>query len=141
MTNVARMLMATIGAGMFAQAWVASLDATTLTHGSYQLESLESAPSSMGQLLFNSKISGMDKGPETLSISSSLTSCDLDPKGCTTTTPGGMGGRNGATTVASTEGSTGQTAGAMAEIPEPESLILLIIGLIGLSRLRGKPVK
>ena len=75
-------------------------------------------------LLFNFKISGLDNGPETLSISGKLTSCDFDPTGC--------GG---------TDGTTGNTAGGTTGIPEPTPLFLLIVGLIGLARLRGKPFK
>ena len=100
----------------------------------------DAAYSRSDTLLFNFKISGLDNGPETLSISGKLTSCDFDPEGCADTTSGTTGGTTGVTTAGTTAGSTGRTAGATAEIPEPESLFLLIVGLIGLSRLRGRPV-
>ena len=57
-------------------------------------------------LLFNFKISGLDNGPETLSISGKLTSCDFDPNGCGAPTTGGT---TGATTAGTTAGSTGRT--------------------------------
>lgn len=118
--QVSKILLALIGAGLFAQASVADIQATTITNGSYKLESLEAAPSGTGQ--------------------GKLTSCDFDPQGCADTTSGTTGGTTGVTTAGTTAGSTGRTAGATAEIPEPESLFLLIVGLIGLSRLRGRPV-
>jgi hypothetical protein len=92
-------------------------------------------------LLFNFKTSGLDNGPESLSISGKLTNCDFDPKGCGATTAGSSTGNTAGTTTANTTGSsTGRTAGGTAEIPEPTPLLLLIVGLIGLARLRGKPI-
>lgn len=91
-------------------------------------------------LLFNFKISGLDNGPESLSISGALTNCDFDPKGCGATTAGSTGSSGGTTTANTTGSSTASTSGDSKEIPEPTPLFLLIVGLIGLSRLRGKPI-
>ena len=88
------------------------------------------------RLLFNFKISGLDDGPETLWISGKLTSCEFDPNGC-----GGTDGTTRNTAGDTTGNSTGNTAGSTNGNPEPIPLILLIVGLIGLARLRGKPVK
>lgn len=91
-------------------------------------------------LLFNFKISGLDNGPESLSISGKLTGCDFDPQGCGATTAGSTGNTTGATTANTTGSTTGRTTGDTKEIPEPTPLLLLILGLIGLARLRGRSI-
>lgn len=105
------------------------------------IDPCDAAFSPSDTLLFNFKISGLDNGPETLSISGKLTNCDFDPKGCGAITEGSTGSSAGTTTANTTGNSTGGTAGGTTEIPEPTPLLLLIVGLIGLARLRGKPVK
>lgn len=140
MTKVTKILLSLIVAGIVSSAKISVAQAITITNGSYEFESLDSAPSGTGLGNYYVKISGLDNGPESLPISGKLTNCDCDPKGCDAGTAANWGNSAGATTANNNTISTGSTAGDATEISEATALLLLILGLIGLARLRGKPI-
>jgi len=140
MSNVTKILFGLIIAGLFSLASIGEAEAITITNGSYKFESLDSAPNGIGLRNYYVMISGSDNGPENLSISGKLSNCDFDPKGCGATTAGSTGNTAGTTTANTTGISTSRTAGGATEISEPTPLLLLILGLIGLARLRGRPM-
>lgn len=137
MTNVTKILLSLIFASTVAPAKISVAQAITITNGSKEFELLDSAPGGIGLENDKVRISGLDSGPESLSISETRINCDLDPKACDANTAASGGS---ATTANSSVISTGSTAGDAAEISEPTALLLLILGLIGLSRLRGRPI-
>ena len=140
MTKVTKILVSLIVAGIVSPAKISVAPAITITNGSYEFESLDSTPSGTGLENYNVRISGLDNGPESLSIIEKLTNCDLDPKGCDAATAADWGNSAGATTANNNTISTGSTAGDATGISEPTALLLVILGLIGLSRLRGRPI-
>jgi hypothetical protein len=140
MTNVTKMLFGLILAGLVSPAKMSVAQAITITKGSYEFESLDSATGGTGLGNYYVLISGLDHGPETSSISGKLTNCDFDPNGCGATTAASRG--NTARTATGNDSAilTGSTAGGTTAISEPTALLLLILGLIGLSRLRGRRI-
>ncbi len=140
MTNVTKTLLTLIVAGIISPPKISVAQAITITNGSYEFESLDSTPSGTGLENYTVRISGLDNGQESLSISETLTNCDLDPKGCGAATAANWRNSAGATTANNTAIATGSTAGDATGISEPTALLLLILGFIGLSRLRGRPI-
>ena len=140
MTNVTKTLLTLIVAGIISPAKISVAQAITITNGSYEFESLDSTPSDTGLENYTVRISGLDNGQESLSISETLTNCDLDAKGCGAATAANWRNSAGATTANNTAIATGNTARDATGISEPTALLLLILGLFGLSRLRGRPM-
>jgi len=140
MTNSTKILLSLIVAGIVLPAKMSVAQAITISNGSYELESLDSAPG--GTVLGNYyvMISGLDNGPESLSVSGKLNHCDLYPKGCGATTAASRGNTADTATANNAAISTGNTAGGATEISEPTALMLLILGFIGLSKLRGRRI-
>ena len=140
MTNVTKILLSLIVAGFVSPARISVAQAITITNDSYEFESLDSSSGGTGLENYNVRIKGLDNGPESLSISGKLNDCDFDPKGCGATMEASRGNSAGTTIVNTTAISPGSTAGGTTEISEPTALLLLILGLIGLSRLRGRRI-
>ena len=140
MTKVTKILVSLMLAGIVSPAKLSVAQAITITNGSYEFDSRDFARSGSGLENYNVMISALDNGPESLSISENLANCDLDPKACDAATAANWGNSAGATTKNNNTMSTGSTAGDATGISEPTALLLLILGLIGLSRLRGKPI-
>jgi len=141
MTNVTKILLSLIVASIVSPTKISVAQAITIIDGSYEFESLDSPLSRTGLENYNGMISGLSNGPETLSISEKLTDCDLDLKGCGATTADSWGNTTVTPTANNTTIATGSTAGGTTKISEPTALLLLVLGLFGLSRLRGKPIK
>lgn len=140
MTNVTKILLSFIVAGIVSPAKMSVAQAITITNGSYEFESLDSAPGVTVLGNYYVVISGLDNGPESLSVSEKLNHCDLYPKGCDATTAASRGNTADTATANNTAISTGSTASGTTEISEPTAVLLLILGLIGLSRLRGRRI-
>jgi hypothetical protein len=140
MTNVTKILLSLFVAAILSPTKTSVAQAVTITNGSYEFESMVSAASGVGSESYYVMISGLDNGPESLSISGKPTNCDFDPKGCGATTAAIWGNTAGTPTANNTAISTGSAGGGATKISEPTILLLLILGLLGLSRLRGRPM-
>ena len=141
MTNVTKILLSLIVAGILSPAKISVAQAISITNGSYEFESLHSTTlSGAGLENYNVIISGRDNGPESLLISGKSNNCDFDPRGCGAATAARWGNTSGTPNANNTAIATGSTAGGTTEFSEPTALWLLILGLIGLSRLRGRPM-
>ena len=139
-TNVTKILLSLIVAGMISPRKISVAQAITITHGSSEFESLDSVPSGTGLENYQVKINGLDNGRESLSINELPTHCDLDPKSCGATKATNRENTADTTGAGNARISTGSTAGDATENSEPTALLLVILGLIGLSRLRGRPI-
>ena len=140
MTNVTKILLSLIVVGVVLPAKMSVAQAITITNDSYEFESLDSTSGGIGLENYNVRIRGLDNRPESLSIRGKLNDCDLDPKACGAATEASRGNSAGTTIVNNTAISPGSTAGGASEISEPTALLLLILGLFGLSRLRGRRI-
>jgi hypothetical protein len=140
MTNVTKILLSLIVAGIVSPAKISVAQAITITNGSYEFESLDSDLSGTGLENYNVMIRGLDNGPESLSICEKPTNCEFDPRGCGAATAVRWGNTSGTPNANNIAIATGGTAGGTTEFSEPTALWLLILGLIGLSRLRGSPM-
>jgi hypothetical protein len=140
MTNVTKILLSLIFTSLVSPAKMSVAQAITITHDSYEFESLDSPSGGAGLENYKVRIKGLDNGPESLSIRGNRNNCELDPKDCGATTEAGRGSSSGTTIVNKTAISPGSTAGGTTEISEPTALLLLILGLFGLSRMRGRRI-
>ena len=140
MTKAAKIFFCILVAAIVWPAKISVAQAIPITKDSYEFESQNSAPSASGVEHNPMRIIGLDNGPERLPIAEGLTHCDLDPQSCGAMTA--PHGENTADTMTANgaRASMGRTAGGMTEFSEPTAVLLLIVGLIGLSRLRGKPM-
>ena len=140
MNKAAKLFFCILVAAIVWPARISVAQAIPITKGSYELEPRNSAPSVTGVEHNPTRIIGLDNGPESLLINEELTHCDLDPQSCGAMTV--PHGEKTADTITANDARTsmGQTAGGMMEFSEPTALLLLILGLFGLSRLRGKPM-
>ena len=141
MTTVTKIVLSLIVASIVSPAKLSVAQAISITNGSYEFESLDSTTfSGAGLKNYNVIISRSDNGHESLLISGKSNTCDFDPRDCSAAEAVNIGNKADTTAGGKTTISTGSTAGAASENSEPTALLLLILGLIGLSRLRGRPV-
>ena len=140
MTNVTKILLSLIVASIVSPTKISVAQAITIIEGSYEFESLDSTLSRTGLENYYGMISGLNNGPETLSLNEKLTDCDLDLKSCGATTVASWGNTAVTPTANNTTIATGSNAGGTTHISDPTALLLIILGLIGLSRLRGRPM-
>src|SRR5262245_27623845 len=150
-----KILLVLIVTVIFVQSLSTKLEAITITSGSHEFESFRLTP--YGVLegddkvgLFNCSdvavadpyeltlpadhlsINDLVNEPETWSMGSEWTRCDFNPKDCGAAKLNNNQRTSAATTVHSTDGSS--------ENPGTTSFLLLVLGLLGLSRLRGRPI-
>jgi len=141
MTDLAKTLLSVIITVIVSPAKIGLAQAITITNGSYEFESVDSDSGGVGLKNYRTRFIGLDNGPANVPSSEPLTHCDLDPQSCGAMTAPNTPHRAGITTAHDTVSSKGSTAAGATEFSEPTALLLLIVGLIGLSRLRGKPME
>jgi hypothetical protein len=170
MTQMSKFFLEFVSAAIILHAQAVSVSAITLSNESYNFESRQCASTGTGRgewglcsftdadsaalsppdtVLLYVKLSRSESGPEGLSINETLMRCDFDPYGCGSITgsPQGdgtgmtAGGSDAPTTDRIAAGSTGNSSGEGKGISELELLLLLLVGVIGLSRLRGRRIE
>jgi hypothetical protein len=140
MTNVTKILLSLLVAAMVSPAKVSVAQAISITNYSYEVESLDRAASGSRLGTYYVMINGLDNGLESLSITGKPADCDYDHRGCGATEAPASGNGADATSAGKARVSTSSTSVDATENSEPTALLLMILGLIGLSRLRGRPI-
>ena len=141
MTKVARILLSVIVVAIVWPAKISVAQAISITKGSHEFEPLETAPNGGGIAHYRTRIIGLDNRAEGLPRDVQAAHCNLNPENCVGFTAVDMGNTPGIRTAHSAVNSMRTTAEDPTESSETTALLLLIVGVIGLSRLRGRPTR
>jgi|GEM_PF-3823174 len=149
MPIVKKMLLITVVAGIFAQAGSSEIDSLPID-GGFSLKRSSSASSRLARKADSENFRwiadelDLNLGSETLSSKEGLAACDFNLKHCGITTADSFDGERSISGAIRADSSAIMMSDATAPTTRDRSvgtsLLLLFLGLIGISRLRGRPV-